>query len=107
MAESLCRGPGRRDSVEPLRDRAIRGYGEGHSKVVGEEIMGNKYRDTKTQRHKERPHQRILSAAFLCVSVSLCLCVYSLTAQAQLFPKGRTNTGPKPKNIHGVVFDLR
>ena len=68
--------------------------------------MGNKHRDTKTQRHKGRPHQRI-NAAFLCVSVSLCLCVYSLTAQAQLFPKGRPNTGPKPKNIHGVVQDTR
>ena len=29
------------------------------------------------------------------------------TAEAQLFPKARRDTGPKPKNIHGVVQDLR
>jgi hypothetical protein len=28
--------------------------------------------NTKTQRHKERPHQMALDAAFLCVFVSLC-----------------------------------
>src|SRR4030095_6614395 len=60
--------------------------------------------DAETQRHSDRPHQRIFNAAFLCVFVSLCLCV---SAQAQLFPKNRRDTGPKPKNIHGVVQDLR
>src|SRR4030095_16153980 len=60
--------------------------------------------DAETQRHSDRPHQRIFNAAFLCVFVSLCLCV---SAEAQLFPKARRDTGPKPKNIHGVVQDLR
>jgi pimeloyl-ACP methyl ester carboxylesterase len=41
---------------------------------------------------------------FLCISVCLW---FSLTAHAQLFPKTRKDTGPKPKNIHGVVQDLR
>ena len=40
----------------------------------------------------------------LCVFLSLW---FGLTAEAQLFPKGRRDTGPKPKNIHGVVQDLR
>jgi pimeloyl-ACP methyl ester carboxylesterase len=60
--------------------------------------------DAETQRHSDRPHQRIFNAAFFCVFVSVCLCV---SAQAQLFPKNRRDTGPKPKNIHGVVQDLR
>ncbi len=51
-----------------------------------------------------RSEQRCLCAC-LFVFVSLCLCVS--TAEAQLFPKGRPNTGPKPKNIHGIVQDLR
>ncbi|HMF00746.1 MAG TPA: alpha/beta fold hydrolase [Terriglobia bacterium] len=66
--------------------------------------MVKKHKDTETQRHRERRHQRIFSAPFLCVFVSLCLCV---SAEAQLFPKNRRDTGPKPKNIHGVVQDLR
>src|SRR5262245_5618980 len=65
--------------------------------------MVNKHKDTETQRHRERPHQRIFNAVFLCVFVSLCFCVSS---EAQLFPKSRRDTGPKPKNIHGVVQDL-
>lgn len=47
------------------------------------------------------------SSALLCVFVSLCLSVYSPVAEAQLFPKARRDTGPKPKNIHGLVSDLR
>ena len=31
----------------------------------------------------------------------------SLPAEAQLFPRRRVDTGPKPKNIHGVVQDAR
>jgi pimeloyl-ACP methyl ester carboxylesterase len=31
----------------------------------------------------------------------------SLPAEAQLFPRGRRDTGPKPKNIHGLVSDMR
>src|SRR5215475_10590 len=66
--------------------------------------MRNKHRNTEIQRHRERPHQQTFNAVFLCVFVSLCLCV---SAEAQLFPKNRRDTGPKPKNIHGVVQDLR
>src|SRR5262245_47249313 len=32
---------------------------------------------------------------------------FSVSVEAQLFPKTRRDTGPKPKNIHGVVQDLR
>jgi pimeloyl-ACP methyl ester carboxylesterase len=66
--------------------------------------MVNKHEDTKTQRHKETRHHSHFTAAFLCAFVSLCLCV---SAEAQLFPKPRKDTGPKPKNIHGVVMDAR
>src|SRR5262247_1104236 len=45
-----------------------------------------------------------LVAALVCIFVSLCLCA---SAEAQLFPKTRRDTGPKPKNIHGVVQDSR
>src|SRR2546422_8837521 len=44
-----------------------------------------RHKDTKTQRHKERPHQTRAKArdytAFLCAFVSLCLCV-SANAQS-------------------------
>jgi len=63
-----------------------------------------KHQDTKTPRHKETQHQKYFIAAFLCALVSLCL---GVSAEAQLFPKARRDTGPKPKNIHGVVQDLR
>jgi dienelactone hydrolase len=43
-------------------------------------------------------------AAVICIFASLCLCA---PAEAQLFPKNRRDTGPKPKNIHGVVQDAR
>ena len=36
--------------------------------------------------------------------ITFCLCA---SAEPQLFPKTRRDTGPKPKNIHGVVQDLR
>src|SRR5438552_17940955 len=65
--------------------------------------MGNSI-TTETQRHRRMRHQRSFLAAFVCVFVSLWL---SSTAEAQLFPKARRDTGPKPKNIHGVVLDLR
>jgi pimeloyl-ACP methyl ester carboxylesterase len=38
----------------------------------------------------------------LCIFVAI-----PLPAQAQAFPKARADAGPKPKNIHGVVLDLR
>ena len=44
------------------------------------------------------------TTSFLFVFVSLWFC---LSAEAQLFPKTRRDTGPKPKNIHGIVQDLR
>jgi predicted metalloprotease with PDZ domain len=40
-----------------------------------------RHRDTKTQRHQERPLQRLFIAAFLGVSVSWCLCVASIAQQ--------------------------
>src|SRR4030095_9855034 len=43
-------------------------------------------------------------AAVICIFVTVCFCA---SAEAQLFPKSRRDTGPKPKNIHGVVQDLR
>ena len=62
--------------------------------------MANRHKDTETQRHREKPPSTIFSTGFLCVVVFLCLC---MTTYAQLFPKARRDTGPKPKNIHGVV----
>jgi pimeloyl-ACP methyl ester carboxylesterase len=42
------------------------------------------------------------------LSASLCfIAVFATSANAQLFPKNRRDTGPKPKNIHGVVQDAR
>lgn len=55
----------------------------------------NKHKDT---------HQKLFSAVLLAALVSWCL---GVTAEAQLFPKTRRDTGPKPKNVHGVVQDLR
>jgi dienelactone hydrolase len=40
----------------------------------------------------------------LCIILLLC---FAVCAEAQLLPKTRRDTGPKPKNIHGVVLDLR
>ncbi len=66
--------------------------------------MRSKHKDTKTPRRQEAQHQRFFIAALLGALVSWCLCV---SAEAQLFPKTRRDTGPKPKNIHGLVQDLR
>jgi pimeloyl-ACP methyl ester carboxylesterase len=66
--------------------------------------MGNNHRGTETQR------KRTSNLWLRVFSVSLCLCGYlliSTIAEAQLFPKTRRDTGPKPKNVHGVVQDLR
>src|SRR5437868_10557803 len=57
-----------------------------------------------TSSKRERPRGKSVAAALLCAFVSLFFCV---SAQAQLFPKTRRDTGPKPKNIHGVVQDLQ
>jgi len=38
---------------------------------------------------------------------TFCTLFLSPLADAQLFPKARRDTGPKPKNIHGIVQDLR
>jgi dienelactone hydrolase len=43
-------------------------------------------------------------SAFVCGFAVLFLC---LSASAQLLPKTRRDTGPKPKNIHGIVQDSR
>src|SRR5213593_685538 len=37
--------------------------------------------------------------------ILILLVLVSLPAEAQLFPRRRTDTGPKPKNLHGVVQD--
>ena len=39
--------------------------------------------------------------------ILLLLFSMSLPLEAQLFPRGRKDTGPKPKNIHGAVQDAR
>src|SRR6266404_4565655 len=39
--------------------------------------------------------------------ILLLLFSVSLPLEAQLFPRGRKDTGPKPKNIHGAVQDAR
>ena len=63
--------------------------------------------EARSQKPEERNTQfRILASGFWLLA-SLYVLIFSLTAEAQLFPKGRPNTGPKPKNIHGVVQDLR
>src|SRR5215468_9397531 len=54
-----------------------------------------------TKRHKRRKTLCVF-CAFLWLSLFV-----TFSAQAQLFPKNRRDTGPKPKNIHGVVQDLR
>jgi len=46
---------------------------------------------------------RFRSAVF-CALVLLC---FSASLEAQLFPKTRRDTGPKPKNVHGIVQDVR
>ena len=45
--------------------------------------------------------------AFLCALVLYVSVLSPIGAEAQLFPKARRDTGPKPKNIHGVVQDSR
>src|SRR5215510_165203 len=60
-----------------------------------------KDQETATKRHKKLKNLYAF-CAFLWLIVLL-----STTAEAQLFPKSRRDTGPKPKNIHGVVQDLR
>jgi pimeloyl-ACP methyl ester carboxylesterase len=66
--------------------------------------MRKTHKDTKTPGHKETTQQKFITALLLSALLPLCLCV---SAEAQLFPKARRDTGPKPKNIHGVVQDLR
>src|SRR5262249_11655303 len=60
--------------------------------------MGNK--DTATKRHK-------IHKSFYAFCALLWLSLLCVSAEAQLFPKTRRDTGPKPKNIHGVVQDIR
>ena len=38
--------------------------------------------------------------------ILILLLLMNLPAEAQLFPRRRVDTGPKPKNVHGVVQDL-
>src|SRR2546427_1721687 len=62
--------------------------------------MGNK--EQATIKHKRLEMFSAFSA--LLWLITFCLCA---SAEPQLFPKTRRDTGPKPKNIHGVVQDLR
>jgi len=39
--------------------------------------------------------------------ILILLFLVSLPAEAQLFPRRRADTGPKAKNVHGIVQDLR
>src|SRR5262249_52091234 len=42
------------------------------------------------------------------VFVSLCLCgSFVSPSYGQAFPRPRPDTGPKPKNVHGLVLDAR
>ena len=75
---------------------------EDTEKVI-QKLLAKKRWEISTSAQRENDCT-VLGAAFLCAFVSLCLCV---SAEAQLFPKTRRDTGPKPKNIHGVVQDLR
>jgi pimeloyl-ACP methyl ester carboxylesterase len=42
-----------------------------------------------------------------CAFCAFCGFFFSASAGAQAFPKPPVNSAPKPKNIHGVVIDLR
>jgi pimeloyl-ACP methyl ester carboxylesterase len=46
-------------------------------------------------------------AKLVCALVFYLAAVAPVVAEAQLFPKKRRDTGPKPKNIHGIVQDAR
>lgn len=51
-----------------------------------------------------RTNHKTGAAALAVVLACLCLCA---AAEAQLFPRTRRDTGPKPKNVHGIVQDAR
>jgi hypothetical protein len=51
-------------------------------------------------------NSNIRRSIFLCAVCALCGFFLASSAGAQLFPKKR-DTGPKPKNIHGIVQDLQ
>jgi pimeloyl-ACP methyl ester carboxylesterase len=64
--------------------------------------MASKHNGTNAQEQLAlENYWRVFLAAF-------CLCV-SLTVDAhgQAFPRPRPDTGPKPKNVHGLVLDMR
>ena len=77
------------------------------------------HKDTKAQSHKERPHLRVIYAAFLCGFVPLCLCVALLwiasspaagmqqrqaTGTAILFEGARLLTGDGKAPIENSAF---
>jgi len=55
----------------------------------------------------ESNRKKLRKLVVFCAFLAFCGFFFSLSAHAQLFPKTRRDTGPKPKNIHGVVQDLR
>jgi VWFA-related protein len=76
-----------------------------------------KHKDTKTQRHKERPHVTVgftpaMFAAFLCAFVSLCICVsyaqqnpnqFSLQVNTQLVVQTVTVKDNTGKTVEGLT----
>ncbi len=56
---------------------------------------------------KMNSHKRAQKAHVLLSLLCLLLAIAALPAEAQLFPKARRDTGPKPKNIRGLVSDAR
>ena len=63
--------------------------------------MESNHRGTETQRKRAT---RYLRAFF----VPLCLCVLFVSSvHGQAFPRPRRDTGPKPKNVRGLVSDSR
>ena len=64
--------------------------------------MESNHRVTETQR------KRVKTIFWSIISVSLCLSGYFISsAHGQAFPRPRPDTGPKPKNVHGLVVDAR
>src|SRR5581483_9881093 len=44
---------------------------------------------------------------FNVLAIALCLCGGTTLVHGQAFPRPRKDTGPKPKNIRGLVTDAR
>jgi pimeloyl-ACP methyl ester carboxylesterase len=69
--------------------------------------MRNEFRNRKPGARSRKPELRFLPSGFRLLASGFLIFYLSLPAEAQLFPKARRDTGPKPKNIHGVVQDMQ